>query len=94
MANYVDASNALRVPGQEYPIQEDIRIEDFELSGDPMHFEGVRLKGVMVGAEERVSVRAEVNAMLWSRCVRCLGDVKMPIEADGGCGVRANAGPR
>lgn len=81
MANFVDASNALRVPGQEYPIREEIQIEDFELSGDPMHFEGVRLEGVMVGAEERVNVRAEVSATLRSRCVRCLEDVEMPVEA-------------
>ncbi len=77
----MDVSNALRVPGQEYPLNEDVLVEDMELSGDPIGFTDAKVKGVMVGAEERVSVRADVTATLVSRCVRCLGAVAMPIRA-------------
>lgn len=82
MANFVDVSNALRYPGQEYPLNEDVLVEDMELSGDPIRFTDVAVHGAMVGAEERVSVRADVTATLVSRCVRCLGAVAMPIRAD------------
>jgi uncharacterized protein len=82
LANFVDVSNALRDPGQEYPINEDVLVEDMELSGDPIRFAGIKVKGEMVGAEERVNVRADVTATLLSRCVRCLGAVVMPIRAE------------
>lgn len=81
MANFVDVSDALRYPGQEYPIHEDVLVEEMELSGDPIRFADIQVKGVMVGAEERVNVRADVAATLLSRCVRCLGPVEMPIRA-------------
>ena len=81
MANFVDVSNALRYPGQEYPVEEDVLVEEMELSGDPIRFADIKVKGVLVGAEERVSVRADVSATLLSRCVKCLGAVSMPIRA-------------
>ena len=82
MANFVDVSNALRFPGQEYSVNEDVLVEEMELSGDPIGFTGIKVKGTMVGAEERVSVRANVAATLLSRCVRCLGAVAMPVRAE------------
>lgn len=77
----MDVSNALRYPGQEYPLQEDVLVGDMVLSGDPIGFTDIKVKGVMVGAEERVSVRADVTATLLSRCVRCLGAVQLPVRA-------------
>lgn len=81
MANFVDVSNALRFPGQEYPLNEDVLVDKMELSGDPIHFTDVSVRGAMVGAEEQVSVRADVAATLVSRCVRCLQPVNRPVQA-------------
>lgn len=81
MANILDASNALRYPGQEYPFNMDIDLEDMEFAGDPIHFEGIAVKGVMVGAGETVSIRADVKATIKSRCVRCLEDVSFDLSA-------------
>ena len=81
MANFLDASKALRYPGQEYPFEAEVSIEDMEFAGDPISFRDVSVRGEMVGAGEEVSVRAEVNATLESRCVRCLEKVTMPLSA-------------
>ena len=72
MANFLDASKALRYPGQEYPFKEDVAIEDMEFAGDPISFSDITVQGVMVGAGEEVGVTADVTATMRSRCVRCL----------------------
>ena len=81
MASVLNASNALRYPGQEYPFTADAVIEDMEFAGDPISFRDIKVAGEMVGTGEKVSVRAEVTAILGSRCVRCLEDVEMPVTA-------------
>ena len=81
MANFLDASNALRYPGQEYPFENAIELEEMEFAGDPIRFSDITAKGVMTGAGEEVSVRADVTATMHSRCVRCLEDVEMPMSA-------------
>ena len=80
MSNFLDVSKALRYPGQEYPVSEDIAIEDMEFAGDPIAFTGVKLEGVLVGAGEEVSVQGTVTAQLHSRCVRCLEEVTMDVS--------------
>ena len=81
MASELNVLRALRHPGQEYPFAADIVIEDMEFSGDPISFRDIKVEGTMMGAGERVSVRAEVEAVMKSRCFRCLEDVEMPIKA-------------
>lgn len=82
MASKLDASNALHYPGQEYPFETEVPIEDMEFVGDPIHFEDVKVRGVMVGTGERVSIRAEVDTTLATRCSRCLEDVNLPLSAE------------
>lgn len=82
MANLFDVTSALRTPGQEFPVVKNLQIEDLELSGDPIRFENIALRGAVMSAEDRVSLRAHVDAQLKSRCVRCLGGVEMPISAE------------
>ena len=81
MASDLNVLRALRHPGQEYPFTADIVLEDMEFSGDPISFRDIKVEGTMMGAGERVSVRAEVEAVMKSRCFRCLEDVEMPITA-------------
>lgn len=82
MASVLNASNALRYPGQEYPFTADAIVEDMDFAGDPISFRDIKAEGVMVGTGEKVSVRGTVNATLTSRCVRCLEEVEMPITAE------------
>ena len=81
MASELNVLRALRHPGQEYPFAADIVLADMEFSGDPISFRDIKVEGTMMGAGERVSVRAEVEAVMESRCFRCLEDVEMPIKA-------------
>ena len=82
MANFLDASKALRYPGQEYPFKEDVAIEDMEFAGDPISFSDITVQGVMVGAGEEVGVTADVTATMRSRCVRCLEDVAISLSGN------------
>lgn len=82
MASVLNASNALRYPGQEYPFTADATVEDMDFAGDPISFRDIKAEGVMVGTGERVSVRGTVSATLRSRCVRCLEEVEMPVTAE------------
>ena len=81
MASELNVLRALRHPGQEYPFTADLVLEEMEFTGDPIFFHDIKVEGVMMGAGERVSVRAEVEAVMKSRCFRCLEDVEMPIKA-------------
>ena len=60
MASVLDVSRALRYPGQEFPFQAEIEIEDMEFAGDPIALKDVSIQGVVVGAGERVNIRGKV----------------------------------
>lgn len=82
MANALNASDALKYPGQEYPFSMAVELPAFERSGDPVALDDIIVKGVIVGAGESVSLEARATALLRSRCVRCLEDVSLEISAD------------
>ena len=82
MASVLDVSRALRYPGQEFPFQAEIEIEDMEFAGDPIALKDVSIQGVVVGAGERVNIRGKVESVLKSRCVRCLEETQMPLTAE------------
>lgn len=81
MASELNALKALRHPGQEIPFEADCVVEDMDFAGDPVSFRDIKIEGTMLGAGEKVSVRADVTATLKSRCVRCLEDVEMTVHA-------------
>ena len=81
MASTLCVSNALKNPGQEYPFEADARLEEMEVLGDPVRFEGISARGVFIGSGETVRVDADVTATVVSRCARCLEAVSLPIAA-------------
>ena len=81
MASELNVLKALRHPGQEFPFTADAVLEDMDFAGDPISFRDIKIEGTLLGAGERVSVRADVEAIMKSRCVSCLEDVEMPIKA-------------
>ena len=53
LASVLNASNALRYPGQEYPFTADAVVEDMEFAGDPISFRDIKVAGEMVGTGEK-----------------------------------------
>lgn len=57
----LDISNALRNPGQTYPVAAQVELEPVEVLGDTIRFEDISLKGTMVGAGETVTIEGELS---------------------------------
>ena len=79
----LDVSRALKNPGQAYPFESFVELEPMEILGDPVRFEDIRIAGEFLSAgDNRISLRATVNARADTRCSRCLEPVCVPIEAE------------
>lgn len=78
----LDVSDALRYPGQVYRFEQAVEIEEMQILGDPVRFEGVAVRGEFVGAGERVSIRAHADCTVATRCCRCLEPVTSAHAAD------------
>ena len=79
----MDVTQALKKPGQAFSFEEQVEVEPMEYLSDPLAFKDVNVKGEYVCAgDDRISVKAEVNARAETRCSRCLDPVAIPVRAD------------
>ena len=46
-----------------------------------MRFEEIVIKGELVGAQDSVTVSANITAVAYTRCSRCLQPMSMPVSA-------------
>lgn len=81
MPAIVDVSSALKDPGQPYAFEATLEPEALESPGDPLRFDDIAIRGDMMGAQERVSIRGEVTASVTGECARCLSPVTVPLRA-------------
>lgn len=81
----LDVSNALRNPGQTYPVAVKVELEPVEVMGDTIRFEDIALNGTMVGAGETVTIEGTISAKVYAHCAMCLDEVisDMEIQASG-----------
>lgn len=82
MSAMLDVSKALKYPGQVYPFELGVEIEDMEVLSDPVAFSNVAVSGEYFGAGERVSIRGEVTSTVTSRCAKCLEPVVIAVRAE------------
>ena len=80
MANPLDVSDALKYPGQIYPFSADIALPEVDVLGETVCFAPVHLEGTFLGAGEAVSIRAEFCCEARTRCMKCLADVRVPLQ--------------
>jgi len=78
----LDLSNALKDPGQPYAFDCAIGLSEMIVLDDPIRFESVRAHGDAIGAGEMVTVAGVVDAIIHSRCARCLRDTSRSISAN------------
>ena len=78
----LDVSRALKNPGQLFPFEAEVEIEPMEVLSDPVHFVDVRVEGeYLCTGDNRISLKAEVESQLDTRCSRCLEPVRIPVNA-------------
>ncbi len=78
----LDVSNALRNPGQTYPVKVNVELEPVEVFGDTIRFDEISLEGVMVGAGEKVTVEGEISAKVYAHCALCLDEVTSAMKIE------------
>lgn len=81
MSAIIDASIALKNPGQVCAFDTDPELEDMDVLGISVCFDNVRAYGEMRGAEERVGIRGDATAQVSSSCARCLSPVTVQLHA-------------
>ena len=81
MAVTLNVSNALKHPGQVYPFEAALELEEMEVLSDIVRFEEIHAEGEYFFAEEKLSLKANVDAFVCTRCSKCLEDVRQPIRA-------------
>lgn len=78
----LDVGRALKNPGQVFSFQERLTLPEMEVLSDPVRFDGVAVAGeFFYTGEHRISLRAEAEATVVSRCSRCLESVETPVHA-------------
>ena len=82
MSAMLDVSKALKYPGQVYPFELGVEIEEMEVLSDPVAFSNVAVQGEFFGAGERVSIRGEITSTVTSRCAKCLEPVELKLNAE------------
>ena len=79
----LDVSSALKNPGQVYPFESSVELDVMEVLGDSIRFADIRIEGeYLCPGDNRISVKAEVNAMADTRCSRCLEPIRISVKAD------------
>ena len=82
MSAMLDVSNALKYPGQVYPFELGVEIEEMEVLSDPVAFTDVSVRGEFFGSGEQVSIRGEITSTVTSRCAKCLEPVVLKLNAE------------
>lgn len=78
----LDVSRALKSPGQIFPFEAEIEIDEMEVLSDPVHFVDIVARGeYLCTGDNRISIKAEVASQADTRCSRCLEPVRVPVNA-------------
>lgn len=80
----LDVSNALKYPGQAYPLRAEFTIEPMQIMGDTVALENVAFEGEYFSAEETINLRGVITALARSNCAKCLAPVDMPMRVETG----------
>ena len=79
----LDVGNALKNPGQVFPFQATVALPETEVLGDPVRFGDISVQGeFFCTGDNRISLRANVEATVFTRCSRCLEPVQARASAE------------
>ena len=79
----LDVSKALKNPGQSFPFTASLELGEMEVLSDPVRFSDISVEGeYLYTGDNRISLKADVNARANTRCSRCLEPVAIPVSAE------------
>ena len=78
----LDVRDALKNPGQSYPLSVEVAISPMDILQDEIAFEDVMIEGQFVGAGESVKVTGVCRAKVLAHCALCLGGVEASVQAN------------
>ena len=78
----LNVSDALKNPGQVYPLSMSFAFDPVEILGDTVSLTDVALEGEYCGAKEEISLTGIVTAQAHSVCANCLEPVAIPVRAE------------
>ena len=76
-----DISQALKAPGQVFPLQAEVELPELIVLDDPVRFEGARFSGSLVGGTDQVRVSGQVQGTAHTRCCECLEPAQVSLTA-------------
>ena len=82
MANALDVSQPLKLPGQLFPFSTSVAVEGVDVFGETVRFSPAELSGTLLGAGETVTVRAALRCTATMACARCLRPVEVPLALE------------
>lgn len=82
MSALLKVSQALKNPGQVYPISLEMELEPVEMFAEQIAFGPVRLEGSYLGAGEVVTLTGVLTSEAILHCARCLAEVRVPLRAE------------
>ena len=82
MANTLNVSQALKIPGQLFPFSTRVEVESADVFGETVRFSPAELTGTLLGAGETVTVRGNLRCVATMACARCLSPVSVPLSVE------------
>ncbi|HIU33616.1 MAG TPA: DUF177 domain-containing protein [Candidatus Pullichristensenella excrementigallinarum] len=82
MSALLKVSQALKNPGQIYPLSLEMELEPVEMFAEQIAFGPVRLEGSYLGAGEVVTLTGVLTSEAILHCARCLAEVRVPLRAE------------
>lgn len=77
----LDVRDALKNPGQSYPLVRELTLEAMDVLDEQIRFDQVCLSGEFVGAGESVKISGTARAVVRAHCALCLSPLSQEIEA-------------
>lgn len=82
MSALLKVLQALKNPGQIYPLSLEMELEPVEMFAEQIAFAPVRLEGSYLGAGEVVTLTGVLTSEAILHCARCLAEVRVPLRAE------------
>ena len=82
MANTLNVSQALKMPGHFFPFSTRVEVESADVFGETVRFSPAELTGTLLGAGETVTVRGNLRCVATMACARCLSPVSVPLSVE------------
>lgn len=76
----LDVRNALKNPGQSYPLSRALSLPPMDVLDDVIRFDQILLSGEFVGSDESVRIDGDITAIVHAHCALCLEPLHTEVQ--------------